>query len=71
MIGLKDKKSPVNERWVFLTVCIGVFMSTMDSSMVNVALPVLMKTFSQYTGFDRMGCVNLSPDNYYLFGVLG
>jgi len=28
-----------------MTVSAGVFMSTMDSSMVNVALPVLMKTF--------------------------
>jgi len=32
-------------RLVFLAVCAGVFMSTMDSSMVNVALPTLMKTF--------------------------
>jgi len=45
MTGLKGKISSANERWVFLTVCIGVFMSTMDSSMVNVALPTLMKTF--------------------------
>lgn len=30
---------------IFLTVSAGVFMSTMDSSMVNVALPVLMGTF--------------------------
>lgn len=33
------------KRIVFLTVAIGVFMSTMDSSMVNVALPVVMRTF--------------------------
>ena len=45
MTGVKDKISPANGHWVFLTVCIGVFMSTMDSSMINVALPVLMKTF--------------------------
>lgn len=41
----RDTITPVNGRWIFLTVCVGVFMSTMDSSMVNVALPVLMKTF--------------------------
>ncbi|MCL7487819.1 MAG: MFS transporter [Desulfobulbaceae bacterium] len=35
----------VSSRLVFVTVSAGVFMSTMDSSMVNVALPVLMKTF--------------------------
>ncbi len=45
-MGLKGKVSSANERWVFLTVCIGVFMSTMDSSMVNVALPTLMNTFN-------------------------
>lgn len=30
---------------VFFTVAVGVFMSTMDSSMVNVALPMIMKSF--------------------------
>lgn len=30
---------------IFITVSVGVFMSTMDSSMVNVALPVLMESF--------------------------
>jgi len=34
------------QRWrVFLVVSAGVFMSTMDSSMINVALPVVMQTF--------------------------
>jgi len=49
---MKDKRavketlrSPSDKRIVFLTVAVGVFMSTMDSSMVNVALPVVMKTF--------------------------
>jgi len=32
-------------RIIFVTVGAGVFMSTMDSSMVNVALPILMQTF--------------------------
>lgn len=32
-------------RRVFLTVAAGVFMSTMDSSQVNVALPTLMRSF--------------------------
>ena len=45
MTGIKDKIPSANGLWVFLTVCVGVFMSTMDSSMINVALPVLMKTF--------------------------
>jgi EmrB/QacA subfamily drug resistance transporter len=31
-------------RGIFLTVAAGVFMSTMDSSQVNVALPVLMRS---------------------------
>jgi EmrB/QacA subfamily drug resistance transporter len=34
-------------RWmVFLLVATGVFMSTMDSSMVNIALPSIMRSFS-------------------------
>ena len=32
-------------RRVFLTVAAGVFMSTMDSSQVNIALPTLMRSF--------------------------
>ncbi|MHB8809610.1 MAG: MFS transporter [Desulfobulbaceae bacterium] len=32
-------------RRVFLTVAAGVFMSTMDSSQVNIALPTLMRAF--------------------------
>ena len=30
----------------FLLVAIGVFLSTMDSSMVNVALPTIMRSFA-------------------------
>ncbi|HHO47992.1 MAG TPA: MFS transporter [Desulfobacteraceae bacterium] len=37
--------APPLRRRIFLTVSAGVFMSTMDSSLVNVALPVLMKVF--------------------------
>jgi EmrB/QacA subfamily drug resistance transporter len=37
---------PEERRRVFLTVAAGVFMSTMDSSQVNVALPVLMRSFA-------------------------
>ncbi len=37
---------PKDNRWtIFCIVAIGVFMSTMDSSMVNIALPTIMKTF--------------------------
>lgn len=33
-------------RWgVFLVVAVGVFLSTMDSSMINVALPSIMRSF--------------------------
>jgi len=36
-----------NYKWpVFILVTSGVFLSTMDSSMVNVALPSIMRTFS-------------------------
>jgi EmrB/QacA subfamily drug resistance transporter len=38
-------KAPPMQRRIFLTVSAGVFMSTMDSSLVNVALPALMKVF--------------------------
>jgi EmrB/QacA subfamily drug resistance transporter len=34
-----------DKRIVFFTVASGVFMSTMDSSMVNVALPAVMETY--------------------------
>lgn len=40
------RSNPGSTRWVFFMVSTGVFMSTMDSSMVNVALPTLMKTFN-------------------------
>lgn len=45
MMEIKGDIPPANLRRVFLIVSVGVFMSTMDSSMINVALPVLMKTF--------------------------
>ncbi len=36
-----------NSKWrVFLLVGVGVFLCTMDSSMVNVALPSIMRTFT-------------------------
>jgi len=35
-----------NRRLVFLLVATGVFLSTMDSSMLNVALPSIMRSFS-------------------------
>ena len=39
--------NPEDKRWpVFLVVTTGVFLSTMDSSMVNVALPSIMRAFS-------------------------
>ena len=37
--------SPANKWPTFLIVAIGVFMSTLDSSMVNIALPFIMKDF--------------------------
>lgn len=45
MPEMQEKKDFDSGRWIFFIVSIGVFMSTMDSSMVNVALPVLMETF--------------------------
>ena len=41
-----DKREKRLRQRVFLTVSAGVFMSTMDSSLVNVALPTLMQVFS-------------------------
>ncbi|MEN8190493.1 MAG: MFS transporter, partial [Thermodesulfobacteriota bacterium] len=36
----------MSQRWaLFFMVAVGVFLSTMDSSMINVALPELMRTF--------------------------
>ena len=40
-----DNGSNAERRRVFLTVAAGVFMSTLDSSQVNVALPALMRSF--------------------------
>jgi EmrB/QacA subfamily drug resistance transporter len=37
--------SPANKWPAFLIVATGVFMSTLDSSMVNIALPFIMKDF--------------------------
>jgi len=37
--------SPANKWPTFLIVATGVFMSTLDSSMVNIALPFIMKDF--------------------------
>ena len=41
---MTDQDYP-HRRRLFLVVSVGVFMSTMDSSMVNVALPTLMEDF--------------------------
>lgn len=39
--------SPGKKKWLtFLIVATGVFMSTLDSSMVNIALPLIMKDFN-------------------------
>ncbi len=36
----------ISEKWsVFFLVAVGVFLSTMDSSMINVALPSIMRSF--------------------------
>ena len=36
-----------NNKWlIFLIVATGVFMSTLDSSMVNIALPTIMEEFN-------------------------
>ena len=40
-----DQYTQQQRRRLFLVVSVGVFMSTMDSSMVNVALPALMAAF--------------------------
>ena len=40
------EKGVMNRRLVFLLVAVGVFLSTMDSSMINVALPSIMRTFA-------------------------
>lgn len=45
MISKEDSTISRNTRGIFYMVSAGVFMSTMDSSMINVALPVLMETF--------------------------
>lgn len=38
--------APRNNKWhIFFVVAVGVFMSTMDSSMVNIALPAIMQDF--------------------------
>ncbi len=45
--GQPEQQMRTAYRWrVFLLVAAGVFLSTMDSSMVNVALPSIMRSFS-------------------------
>ncbi|MEE4165099.1 MAG: MFS transporter [Desulfocapsaceae bacterium] len=45
--GTSEQQVSSRIRWrVFLLVTAGVFLSTMDSSMVNVALPSIMRSFS-------------------------
>lgn len=44
---LKNDPTPPPDKWlVFSLVATGVFMSTLDSSIVNIALPVIMESFS-------------------------
>ncbi|MFZ5447928.1 MAG: MFS transporter [Thermodesulfobacteriota bacterium] len=38
-------KLPPNRRVVLLTVCLGAFMATLDTSIVNIALPQIAKDF--------------------------
>ncbi|MDJ0782202.1 MAG: MFS transporter [Desulfosarcinaceae bacterium] len=42
-----DASFPPNKWAYFLLVAVGVFMSTVDSSIVNLALPVIMADFTQ------------------------
>lgn len=40
---------PESRRWpLFIVVAVGVFMSTLDSSMVNIALPSIMRDFGSH-----------------------
>ena len=43
MTGAKQQRRPL---YYFLMVAVGVFLSTMDSSMINIALPYIMEDFS-------------------------
>ena len=41
-----DTTTRIHNKWsIFLVVAVGVFMATLDSSMVNVALPTIMREF--------------------------
>ena len=40
------KKIPKTQNWlIFLLVAIGIFMATLDGSIVNIALPSIMEDF--------------------------
>ena len=41
-----EKNAHFSRRLIFLLVATGVFLSTMDSSMINVALPSIMRSFA-------------------------
>lgn len=43
---MMEKGTRSNRRMVFLLVATGVFLSTMDSSMINIALPGIMRSFA-------------------------
>ncbi|MBE0583948.1 MAG: MFS transporter, partial [Desulfofustis sp.] len=46
-LGSADPDTEKTAKWrIFLLVGAGVFLSTLDSSMVNVALPSMMRSFS-------------------------
>jgi len=60
-----------NRKWVsFILVATGIFMSTLDSSIVNIALPVIMENLAEsasHEPFDWPGAVFLTAA---LFSVL-
>jgi EmrB/QacA subfamily drug resistance transporter len=45
-MSIMAKSAKLTRRLVFLLVAAGVFLSTMDSSMINVALPSIMRSFA-------------------------
>jgi hypothetical protein len=52
---IKIPDSNPNKWFVFTLVGIGVFMSTLDASIVNIALPAYNAGFSGVTGNRRLG----------------
>ncbi len=49
MTATSSDLPPGQRRWpLFIVVAVGVFMSTLDSSMVNIALPSIMRDFGSH-----------------------